>query len=608
MSEKIAIELLAPAKNAETGKAAVVHGADAVYIGAPKFGARSAAGNSVEDIADLVTFAHRYDVRIYVALNTILKDEELAETERLIWQLYDAGVDALIIQDMGIFEMNLPPIALHASTQCNNRTLEKVQFLEQCGFEQVVLARELSLEQIKHIAENTNVKLESFVHGALCVSYSGQCYLSEASRGRSANRGECAQMCRLPYSLVDADGNVIVENKHLLSLKDFEAAPSLCEMLDAGVTSFKIEGRLKDVSYVKNVTAFYRQKLDKAMQGTDFVRSSSGFTKFYFEPNPHKSFFRGSSDYFLHGRPADLVNLQTPKSVGEEIGKIKFIRADSFDVDSNSALHNGDGLCYFDEIGDLKGIRVNRVEGNRVFPFKMPRLQNSTVLYRNNDFEFDKVLSGDKSAVRKIPITVSIAETEHGFRFVAKDAYGISATLEVEIEKQPAQNKEKVQNTFETQLAKLGDTEFELDKVVFLWSQVWFVPVSVIADWRRQLVELMRKKRQKKYPVQYPKIEKTSHPYPESELDYRANVMNAKAKMFYKRHGATVLQPAFERVQQADAELMRTKYCIKFQLGLCPKQHPQKYYKEPLFLVHGSDKFQLTFDCAHCEMVLTDGR
>src|ERR1035437_1229160 len=357
------IELLSPAKNLECGLAAINHGADAVYIGASSFGARAAAGNTLEDIATLVQYAHKYRSKVHVALNTILTDEQLPEAEKLIWEVYNAGADALIVQDMGILQLNLPPIALHASTQTDNRTVEKVKFLQDVGFSRVVLARELSLKQIAEIASQTDVELEAFIHGALCVSYSGQCYMSQANCGRSANRGQCAQYCRLPYHLVDADDNVLVKNKHLLSLKDLDQSDSLEEMLEAGVTSFKIEGRLKDADYVKNITAYYRRKLDAILDGsTRYRRASAGRTTILFEPNPEKSFRRSNTDYFLHGRKPDIAQLETPKSLGEPIGKVTYIGRNFFEMQNGTLLNNGDGLCFINKHGDLTGFRVNRVE------------------------------------------------------------------------------------------------------------------------------------------------------------------------------------------------------------------------------------------------------
>ncbi len=597
------IELLAPAKNAEVGIAAVNHGADAVYIGAPKFGARQAAGNSLADIERLVAYAHRYYARVYVALNTILDDSELAESQTIINDLYNVGVDALIVQDMGILELDLPPIPLHASTQCDNRTTEKVRFLEQCGFEQVVLARELSLAQIREIAENTDVALECFVHGALCVSYSGQCYLSQALRGRSANRGACAQMCRLPYTLVDADGNVLAENKHLLSLKDFDASARVADLLAAGVSSFKIEGRLKDENYVKNLTAYYRRKIDAALSGTSLQRASSGATRFFFEPNPQKTFFRGATDYFLTQRRADLVSLETPKSLGEPVGKVKTLSYSHLTLDTETPIANGDGLCGLDEMGNFVGFRVNRVEQQRLFPLKMPRLKIGAELYRNNDVAFEKTLSG-KTAERKIAVKFSVSDAENGLLFMATDEDNRQAEFLLETEKTLANNAERACETFKTQFSKLGNTDFEASEISLNWLQAWFVPVSQLAEARRTLLERLQIVRAENYPKSERKTQKNTVQFPQTSLDYRANVSNEKAKAFYERHGARVEQSAFEVAPVADAELMHTKYCLRYQFGWCPKQKPQNLPREPLVLKCGSADLCLDFDCRNCEMTI----
>ena len=387
------IELLAPAKNLECGLAAVDHGADAVYIGAPRFGARAAAGNSLDDIARLVDYAHLYGVRIYVTVNTILRDEELADTQAMIWELYRAGVDALIVQDMGLLELDLPPIPLHASTQMDNRTPEKVRFLADVGFRQVVLARELSLQDIRRVHEACpDVSLEVFVHGALCVSYSGQCYVSQACFGRSANRGECAQFCRLAFDLEDARGRKIVHDKHLLSLKDLNQSDVLEQLLDAGATSLKIEGRLKDVAYVKNVTAAYRRKLDDLFKRRrEYVKASSGEVRLTFRPQLDKSFSRGFTHYFLLGRERDVASFDTPKSLGEEMGTVKEVRGNSLVVSGVKPFNNGDGVCFLDESGKLRGFRINRAEGNRLYPQEKPHIPQRTVLYLNFENDFDNV-------------------------------------------------------------------------------------------------------------------------------------------------------------------------------------------------------------------------
>lgn len=461
------IELLAPAKNLECGIEAINHGADAVYIGAPRFGARAAAGNSLEDIAALVEYAHTFNVRIYVTVNTILHDEELKETEEMIWDLYRAGVDALIIQDMGITRLNLPPIPLHASTQMDNRTPEKVRFLAEAGFRQVVLARELTLEEIRKIHQTCpDTPLEVFVHGALCVSYSGQCYVSQACYGRSANRGECAQFCRLGFDLVDSEGKVIAKNKHLLSLKDMNQSENLEALLDAGASSLKIEGRLKDVSYVKNVTAYYRQKLDAILKRRkEYVRASSGRVKLAFTPQLDKSFSRGFTDYFVHGRNPGIFSFDTPKSLGEEMGVVKEVRGNYLTVAGVKPFSNGDGLCFLDEQGKLQGFRVNRVENNKLYPQEMPRLKPKTKLYRNFDQEFERVMQ-KKSAERKIAVRMELTESNWGFalEMADEDNNRIVVTLQREKELARTPQAENLKN----QLSKLGNTPFEMREIVIV--------------------------------------------------------------------------------------------------------------------------------------------
>ena len=492
------IELLAPAKNLECGIAAVDHGADAIYIGAPRFGARAAAGNSLEDIAELVRYAHVYNVRIYVTVNTILKDEELKDTEKMIWDLYRAGVDALIVQDMGLLELNLPPIPLHASTQMDNRTPQKVRFLAEAGFRQVVLARELSLVEIGNIHHACpDVPLEVFVHGALCVSYSGQCYVSQACFGRSANRGECAQFCRLAFDMVDADGKSIVRNKHLLSLKDLNQSEELEQLLDAGASSLKIEGRLKDVSYVKNVTAYYRQKLDSVFKRRkEYIRASSGKVKLEFKPQLDKSFSRGFTNYFLFDRNKDIFSFDTPKSLGEEMGTVKEIRGNYLTVAGIKSFNNGDGVCFLDETGKLQGFRINRVENNKLFPQEMPRIKPRTILYRNFDQEFERLMSR-KSAERKIAVILKLAENNRGFTLSLTDEDDHSASVVLEREKERARTPQE--DNLRTQLGKLGNTPFEASDIVIDWSDNWFIPASMLAELRRKGIEKLLEVRRINY-------------------------------------------------------------------------------------------------------------
>lgn len=597
------IELLAPAKNLECGMAAIDHGADAVYIGAPKFGARVAAVNSLEDIAALVEYAHLYNVRIYVTVNTILKDEELKETEEMIRALYRVGVDALIVQDMGIAGLELPPIPLHASTQMDNRTAEKVRFLADAGFRQVVLARELSLREIGKIHEACpDVPLEIFVHGALCVSYSGQCYVSQACFGRSANRGECAQFCRLPFSLVDSNDRVIAKDKHLLSLKDLNQSEELEALLDAGASSFKIEGRLKDVSYVKNVTAAYRQKLDAILaRRKEYVRASSGSCRYAFNPQLDKSFSRGFTHYFLHGRTRDVFSFDTPKSLGEEMGTMKEARGNYLTVAGLKSFNNGDGVCYIDEQGKLQGFRINRVEGNKLYPQEMPRIKPRTVLYRNFDQEFEKILAR-RSSERKMAVAIRLADTAFGFALTLTDEDDNRVTLSLPRAKEPARTPQE--ENLKTQLAKLGNTPFEAERVDIDFAENWFLPASVLADFRRQAIEKLIAARRINYRRELAVLRPTTHAFPQTALTYLGNVMNARAASFYAGHGVASIAPAFEQTPVEKAVLMFCKHCLRYSMGWCPvHQRERSPYREPYYLVSTDGKrFRLEFDCRNCQM------
>lgn len=610
------IELLAPAKNADCGIEAVRHGADAVYIGAPRFGARAAAGNSIEDIARLVAFAHQFRARVYVTVNTILLDEELKDTEDMIWDLYRAGVDALIVQDMALMELNLPPIPLHASTQMDNRTVEKVRFLQQQGFSQVVLARELSLQQIRDIHQACpSVPLEVFVHGALCVSYSGQCYVSQHCFGRSANRGNCAQFCRLKFDLVDADGRVMEQDKHLLSLKDMNQSDQLEQLLEAGASSLKIEGRLKDVTYVKNVTAYYRQKLDAVFRRhPEYCRSSSGQCTYTFRPQLEKSFNRGFTHYFLNGRQPDIFSFNTPKSLGEEVGTVKEIRGKCIIVSGVKPFSNGDGLCFVDENGKLQGFRVNRVDdSNKIYPVEMPRVRIHTRLYRNFDQEFDRLLS-KPSAERRIAVEWQVSEYPEGFVLQLTDEDEVSVSVPFAYAKEPARSAQD--ENIRKQLSKLGNTCFAATRVDVSLQSNWFIPSSVLAEWRRVAVEKLEQARRVNYPVHYRKIPtaftkqlrqaqgQESEPLKGMQLTYLANVMNSRAEAFYKSLGAVRVDPAFEKKEPAGAVLMFCKHCLRYSLGWCTKQGGQRSpFREPYFLVSGDGRrFRLEFDCKNCQM------
>ncbi len=611
------IELLAPARDLQVGKAAIDSGADAVYIGAPLFGARQAAGNTLEDIAALCQYAHIFDVRVWVTLNTILTDAELPQAEHLAWQLYEAGVDGLIIQDMGLLTMNLPPLRIHASTQCNNRTVEKVRWLQEIGFQRVVLARELSLAEIRAIREDTTIELEGFVHGALCVSYSGQCYFSEAMCGRSANRGACAQMCRQKYDVLDKDGTVLLKDQYLLSLHDMDRSQSVRDLLDAGITSLKIEGRLKDETYVRNVVGYYRQLLDSifAEQDSPYCRASKGNVTLPFEPNPTKTFHRGGIDYFLHQRTPEMVNMLSPKSTGEYVGDVLQggKQTKCIVVSSNSHLHNGDGLCYGD-----KGFLINRVEGNRLYLNQAIDIETGTPLYRNYDKAFIQQLE-HSTRVRKLPIHICFRETADGFALQMDEAIEYFVC-----EKQLAKNAVRAEQTIQEQLSKLGDTPFVAKEVIINWSQPYFLPISILNEWRRKVVEKIQATQRK---LSSCKNGICTPVYPTNEpTDYRLNIYNQRAQDFYAQCGVTDFTPAFEVTHAKDAALMTCRYCLLHEMGMCRKKAQLKgskvlkfegskvqkfegskvlrFESEPAYIRTGGKTFALTFDCKLCEMRL----
>ena len=601
MSPKRHIELLAPAKNLQTGISAINHGADAVYIGAARFGARQAAGNSVEDIAKLVEYAHIFGVKVYVTLNTIIYDDEIAEAEKLITELYNVGVDALIVQDMGILRMNIPPIPLHASTQMDNRTAEKVKFLSDVGFPRVVLARELSLEQINAIHEfNPKTELEVFVHGALCVSYSGQCYASQHCFARSANRGACAQFCRLPFDLVDADGKIIVKEKHLLSLKDMNRSGYLEEMLDAGVTSLKIEGRLKDESYVKNITAYYRARLDELFaRRKEYARASQGRTSPQFVPSPEKSFSRGFTDYMLKNGKDDIASFDTPKSMGERMGRVKFVSRNFFTFIGKD-FNNGDGACFIASNGKLCGFRINKVEGNRIFPQTMPHIESGDELYRNYDCGFERELSRP-DVPRRLVIDLVFAENEDGFTLSATNDNGLQCVIEQPFKKEQARSPQK--DNIITQLRKWGNTPFEVGNIAVEMDDNRFVPSSLLSDMRRTLCDkLLETCKERNRRADMPLNEKNV-PFVAEKLDYKGNVSNRLAQSFYESHNVKELSPAFEVEPVDKATVMFCKHCIRQSMGWCSRNGARIPYAEPLYLVSADGRrFRLAFDCKECQM------
>ncbi len=616
------LELLSPAKTAEIGREAILHGADAVYIGGPAFGARHNASNTIEEISSLVEFAHRYRSRIFVTLNTILHDAELEAARKQIWQLYEAGVDALIVQDMGLLEMDLPPIQLHASTQCDIRTMEKAKFLGSVGFSQLVLARELTIEQIKKIHADVDTPLEYFIHGALCVAYSGQCYISHADTGRSANRGDCSQACRLPYTLSDSKGGVVAYEKHLLSMKDNDQSANLEALVDAGIRSFKIEGRYKDMGYVKNITAHYRLLLDEILERrTEFTRAASGSTSILFTPDVDKTFHRGHTDYFANGRLENIGAFDSPKYVGVELGTVTRIATDHFDVVTNAPMANGDGLNYLHK-REVFGVQANVVkkldendEGQvwRVFPNEtisaLPGLKVGLSLNRNRDHHWDQALT-KKSSERKVGLHLSLSQQADGLRLSLRDEDGYVSVTNAAIELQPAQNAEQADASLRGSLAKLGNTMFSADSVELKLAQPWFVPSAAINALRRDAIAAHEAVRlaawdrpQRKAADEPPAV------YPDTQLSYLANVYNEKARAFYHKHGVQMIAAAYESHEEpGEVPLMITKHCLRFSFNLCPKQAKGvqgvqgQVRAEPMTLVTGDETYTLRFDCKPCEM------
>jgi putative protease len=624
-----ALELLAPAKNADIGIEAVRHGADAVYIGGPAFGARVGAGNTVQDIERLTAFAHRFQAKVFITLNTIFRDDEIEEARRLAWQMYEAGADALILQDMGLLEMDLPPVELHASTQTDIRTPERARFLADTGFSQIVLARELSLPEIRAIrakvtppspsvplpeGEGSSAApvLEFFIHGALCVAFSGQCYISHAHTGRSANRGECSQACRLPYNLEDKQGRIVAFDKHLLSMKDNDQSANLRALADAGIRSFKIEGRLKDMAYVKNSTAHYRQLLDRIIEDSPerYSRASSGRCSFTFDPRPEKTFNRGATDYFVNGRHADIAAFDTPSFAGAASGVITRIGPDWFEVDSEEDFANGDGISYLSRGRKLAGLRINVAQGKRLFPNEMPDdpegFKPGIEIHRNRDQAFERLLEKE-SAARRIGINVELAETADGFALTLKDEDGIEGRAALVHAKEPAKNPERSLVAIGEGLGKFGATDFKAADVRIALAEPWFLPASAINALRRDAVDALvaareaaRPRPRRALPVEPPAV------YPERELSYLANVLNSRARAFYKRHGVELIADAYEAdTTTGEVSLMITKHCLRYSHSLCPKEAKgwvKGVNAEPMTLVNGKERLTLRFDCKACEM------
>ncbi len=626
------IELLSPARDADIGIEAVNHGADAVYIGGPAFGARAGAGNDIRALERLIAHAHRFHSRVFITLNTILRDDELEGARQMAWQVYNAGADALIIQDMGLLELDLPPIQLHASTQTDIRTPEKARFLQDCGLSQIVLARELTVQQIAAVRAATDPQrcaIEFFIHGALCVAYSGQCYISHAQTGRSANRGDCSQACRLPYQVTDGQGRFIAHDKHVLSMKDNNQSDNLRALIDAGVRSFKIEGRYKDMGYVKNITAHYRKLLDEILDereasGDPLARASSGRTTFTFTPDPLQNFNREFTDYFVNGRKEDIGAFDTPKNPGQAIGWVTKLGPNfvEFEVsDPATVLHNGDGLCYYDLQKELVGLQINRAEpvsprGGRqwrVFP-KDPMegfkdLRKGTEVNRNRDMDWVRTLE-KKSSDRRIGLWAQFAETDDGFALTLTDEDGFTGSAQAALPHEAAQDTAKAEASLREQLGRFGASIFAVHDIALQLSQPWFVPASSLNALRRDALTALEAARTQDLarlpratPVEPPV------PYPEDTLSYLANVFNHKARDFYARHGVKVIAAAYESHEEEDeVSLMITKHCVRYSMSLCPKQAKGvtgvqgTIRAEPLQLINGKEKLTLRFDCKPCEM------
>jgi putative protease len=601
------VEILAPAKNLFQGMAAINAGADAVYIGAPEFGARSNATNSVEDIKELVKYAHLFKAQVFVVVNTILYDNELDSCKKLIHQLYAIGVDALIVQDMAIMEMDLPPIVIHASTQANNRDPKHVKFLADAGMKRVVLARELNLDQIKEIREASDVELEFFVSGALCVSFSGNCYMSIAGGERSANRGSCAQNCRLPYNLTDGTGKTLIANSHLLSIKDLDLSDQLPNLIEAGITSFKIEGRLKDLVYVKNNVSFLRKKLDTFLEHNDsFQKASSGRTFYNFDAEMDRSFNRGYTDYFVNQRKEKIGSWESPKSQGQVIGKLVEVKNNGYVIENSDKLNNGDGLYFINENSEPDGVQINTIVNNVVIPNTFKPLEKGTMIYRNADAAFNKLVEREDSAIRKIGVKLRFSETIDGFQLTVVDEDGHKSSSTIQSEKELSKNGESTIENIKKNLSKTGNTPFIVDELKVDFSKNWFLPISKINEIRRLVLEQLIDVRINEYHRKEFQITKTNHPYPVTQLDFTYNVSNNLARAFYKRHGVTEIEKAFElQWDPGKSRVMTTKYCVKYELGKCPKFQKETMGEkvvEPLVLRNGENEYKLKFNCKPCEM------
>lgn len=603
------LELLSPAKNLEYGKAAISHGADAVYIGGPKFGARQNAAASLAEIEQLIKYAHLYKSKVYVALNTILYENELEAAQVLIKQMYDMGADALIVQDLGLLACDLPPIELHASTQCHIADVDKLRFIQSLGFKRAILARELSLAQIGEFANETDMELESFVHGALCVSYSGQCYMSHALNGRSGNRGECSQACRSKYDLYNASGKLLAAHSYLLSLKDLNASAHLQSLIEAGISSFKIEGRLKDIYYLKNITAYYRQLLDALLADLpDYSRASSGKTDLFFTPDPEKTFHRTYTSYFLDGRTEKTASTLTQKSLGKAVATVVQATDKYITIKTDEEIIAGDGLCFFNENGQLDGFGVNQKQGNRIYPQTMVLPKADTILYRNQDLAFERLLKHE-SALRKIGVNMSFENTACAFILKVWDEDGVYVEKKLSIPFELSNKGDEAKEQIAKQLSKLGQTPFYIIELGLNLDKPYFIQASQINYLRREALQELEEKRCMQFmPKDSPRTElgqiKKISNYPPSAIDYRANISNSKSLEVYRQMGVDTYEFGFELNQDKDDKvLMTTKHCIRYQLEQCPLHHEASPdFMQDLYLRNNRQDFSLSFDCKNCLM------
>jgi len=598
------LELLSPAGNIESGIAAINAGADAVYIGAPKFGARAGAGNPLNDIEKLIRHAHLYNAKVYIALNTLLYDNEVQEAIDIAHQCWNAGADALIIQDLGLLEAGLPPIPLFASTQLDNRTAEKVLFLQNVGFKRIILARELSLTEIAEISKQAKIELEAFVHGALCVSYSGQCFISHAICNRSANRGECAQICRSKFNLLDKNKKKLLESQSFLSLKDLNLSDHINDMVRAGISSFKIEGRMKDVHYVRNITGFYRKKIDEFLTvNATYKKTSSGIVELAFEPDPEKSFSRAKTSYFLKGRVNDLASWKQSNSIGKKLGIVKLVHNDFIEVEGEEKLNNGDGLCFLDKNGNLKGVRVEKVENDKIFLSSCTEMYLGLELYRNLDHEFVRKL--DKTTdKRSILISIRILEIQEGIQILARDEDNISTEHIFEFEKNTAQKPENALKAIQECFSKQGNSALICDDIKIEFEKVLFFTNSFLNQIRRKVFQNHEEKRINTFRTQTEEILRHPYSYPTQNVDYSHNILNHYAEEFLKRHGVLDIQSGFENRNNFEGtNLMTCRYCIKYQMGQCPKENAHRINaQEEYFLENNKNLFKVVFDCKKCEM------